>query len=259
VPRPIGDWTLDKLKILESYLPGYLQATTAALERIYIDAFAGPGTNQLESGEIVDGSPLIAAKAVAKNGTRFTRLFFVERDPRVAAELRGLLADSGTEGRAQVLEGDVNTKLPALLQTLPQRSPTFVFIDPTGIEPRWSTIVSLATKRTELLVNFPLGMSINRNAVRSSEKMDAYFGSSEWRTIFESPGIGRARRLLDLYKTRLAQLGYVHAVDDDRLVKTLDNHKLYYMMFVSKVPTAKKIMDWVFKQPDAHGQHRMSL
>ncbi len=259
MPRPIGDWTLDKLKILDSYLPGYLQATTTALERIYIDAFAGPGKNQLETGEIVDGSPLIAANAVAKNGTRFTRLFFFEQDPRIAAELRRLITDSGIEDRARVLEGDVNTKLPALLQTLPERSPTFVFIDPTGIEPRWTTIVSLATRRTELLINFPLGMSINRNALRSIEKMDTYFGSAEWRTIFESPGTGRARRLLDFYKTRLAQLGYIHPVENDRLVKTLDNRKLYYMIFVSKVPIAKRIMSWVFKQPDSRGQQRMDF
>ena len=42
MPRRVGDWTLDKLKILEQYLPAYLSATQTAIERIYIDPFAGP-------------------------------------------------------------------------------------------------------------------------------------------------------------------------------------------------------------------------
>ena len=60
MPRIVGDWTLDKLKIIEQYLPAYLTATQRALERVYIDAFAGPGRNEIKgSGDIVDGSPLI--------------------------------------------------------------------------------------------------------------------------------------------------------------------------------------------------------
>ena len=45
MPRIVGDWTLDKLKIIEQYLPAYLTATQRATERIYIDGFAGPGRN----------------------------------------------------------------------------------------------------------------------------------------------------------------------------------------------------------------------
>ena len=57
--RDVGDWTREKLKLLELYLPGYLSATTKAQDRIYIDGFAGPGKNQLRSAprEIIDGSP----------------------------------------------------------------------------------------------------------------------------------------------------------------------------------------------------------
>jgi three-Cys-motif partner protein len=259
VPRPIGEWTRDKLKILEAYLPGYLQATTRTVERIYIDGFAGPGSNRLDTGEIIDGSPLIAVKASAHNGTRFSRLFFIERDPANIAELRAALAEIGSNDRCVVLPGDVNVELPKLLQSLPPLSPIFVFLDPAGIDPAWDTVVSLATRRTELLINFPLGMSINRNAMRSPARMDAYFGTPEWRQVFSSPGTGRVRRILDFYKERLATLGYTHTIDDDKLVKTLHNQKLYYLMFVSKTEVARKIMDWVFKQPDSRGQQRLDL
>jgi three-Cys-motif partner protein len=254
MPRPVGHWTQDKLKILAQYLPGYLGATTRALERIYVDAFAGPGLNRLRgSSRIIDGSPLVALGARAQNRTKFDRLFFIERDAATAAELRDVLKTRDKAQRARVIAGDVNEELPKLVAKLSQRSPIFVFLDPDGIEPRWSTIEAIAPWRTELLINFPLGMSINRNP--DSRKVDAYFGTNGWREPWDSSR--RTSALLQFYKERLGDLGYLHTTEDNRLVKTSGNRRLYYLVFVSKVPVAKGIMTWVFNQPDAAGQARM--
>jgi three-Cys-motif partner protein len=251
MPREVGSWTRDKLKILTQYLSGYLGATTRALERIYVDAFAGPGLNHLKGRNLtIDGSPLIALDASASNGTKFDRLFFIERDPATAAELRDVLSTRDQAKRATVIAGDVNEELPKLITKLAVQSPTFVFVDPEGIEPRWTTIEAIAPWRTELLINFPFGMSINRNL--DSAKVTAYFGTDRWRDLGPSPGA-----MLRLYKERLAELGYTYAPEDDRLVKTSRGQRLYYLVHVSKVPVAKKIMRWVFDQPDAAGQARM--
>jgi len=256
MPRQVGAWTQDKLKILEQYLPGYLGATTKALERIYIDAFAGPGLNRLRGRNLtIDGSPLIALHARASNGTKFDRLFFIERDPTVAAELRGVLKGRDQTQRVSVIEGDVNEELPKLIITLPLRSPTFVFVDPDGIEPQWTTIEAIAPWRTELLINFPLGMSINRNP--DSAKVNAYFGTNRWREPWKSPR--RTSALLQFYKERLRELGYLYTTEDNRLVKTSGERRLYYLVFVSKVDVAKTIMTWVLKQPDSAGQTRMGI
>ena len=131
MPREVGSWTQDKLKILQQYLPVYLLATTRALEGIYIDAFAGPGLNRLRGkSRTIDGSPLIALDACARNGMKFDRLFFIERDPAVAAELRDVLKTRDKTQRASVISGDVNKELPKLITKIPRRSPTFVFVDP---------------------------------------------------------------------------------------------------------------------------------
>jgi three-Cys-motif partner protein len=258
MPRQVGSWTQDKLKILEQYLPGYLGATTRARERIYVDAFAGPGLNRLRGRSLtIDGSPLIALDACAQNGTKFDRLFFIERDPAIAAELRSVLNTRDQTQRASVIVGDVNEELPKLVAKLPPWSPIFVFLDPDGIEPRWTTIEAIAPWKTELLINFPLGMSINRNP--DSAKVTAYFGTDLWRKLWNSRRPGRAAALLQLYKERLAELGYPYATDDDRLVKTSGGRRLYYLVFVSKVHVAKTIMTWVLRQPDSAGQARMDI
>lgn len=254
MPRSAGPWAKNKLKLLELYLPGYLQATTKTLDRIYIDAFAGPGRNQIRgSDEIVDGSPLIALDAVAMDsGSRFTELYFIEQEEEVAQELREAIASRGDQ-RARVIVGDTNIELPRLVRSLNRRAPTFVFLDTESIDPAWATIEAIAPWRTELLINFPLGMAINRNP--DSGKVDAYFGTNAWREHWERRDV---RGLLDFYKDNLHKLGYVHQISDDRLVKSGSGSHLYYLIPVSKVAAAATIWQWVFSQPDASGQSRFA-
>ena len=64
---------------------------------------------------------------------------------------------------------------------------------------------------------------------------------------------------MTFYQERLAGLGYVHQVDDPRLIRDDGNRNLYYLILASKVRAAKTIMDWVFQQPDAQGQSRFKL
>ena len=258
MPRHVGDWTRDKLKILELYLGGYLQATTNARERIYIDGFAGPGTNQLRSTrQIIDGSPMIALKARAHNGTRFTRLYFIKSDPELATELEETLLAEGPDSRWTIVRGDVNEMLAEVVRSQPRLSPILIFLDTVGIDPRWATIEAVAHWKVEFLINFPLGMSIKRNW-RSSKNVD-YFGTDECLPILQSGRIGRTRELLDLYNRQLASLGLVYSPSNDRLIRTQHNHSLYYLLLASKVPAAEAIMNWVFNQPGFDGQGRLQI
>ena len=258
MPREVGPWTKDKLKILSQYLPAYLTATHRATERVYIDAFAGPGTNTLQrTREIIDGSPLIALSARGKNGARgFDRLYFIERSNDLADELKKEIEFRGENRRATVIVGDVNIELPRLIRNINERSPTFVLLDTEGIDPTWETIQSLVTHRTELLINFPLGMSINRNP--DSAKTEAYFGTPEWRQLWMTNRRSRTG-LIDFYVERLKNLGWKYPVNDPRLVKDDGNRNLYYLLFASKVDIGKRIMDSVFGQPDSLGQARFKM
>ena len=257
--RDVGDWTREKLKLLELYLPGYLNATTRAQDRIYIDGFAGPGKNQLRSAprEIIDGSPLIALNAVGKNAeVRFSELYFIESEPEAAAVLRREIEERG-DRRATVITGDVNIELPRIVQGLNKRAPTFVFLDTEGIEPCWDTIEAIAPWKTELLINFPLGTAINRNP--DSPKVTKYFGTPDWRYLWDRRD---TRGLLDLYKARLTNIGYVEQVEHDRLVAREPGgggQHYYYLVPVSKHKAAIRIWNWVLKQPEASGQTRLGL
>lgn len=256
MPRTVGDWTRDKLKILEDYLPAYLGATTKALERIYVDGFAGPGTNILQrERKVIDGSPLIALSARALSGTRFSHLYFIEKDHDLAAELERSVAERGESSRVTVICGDANVELPKAVQVHHKLAPIFVFLDPQGIDPRWDTIQAIAQWKTELPINFPFGMAINRNL--QSPKVSAYFGNDEWQQFWRLSGRTPTRELLDHYKNGLASLGYKYTTTVDRLIKTQGNTRLYYLVFVSKVDVGAQIMNSVLRQPDARGQGQL--
>lgn len=258
MPREVGAWTRDKLKVVEDYLPPYLTATQKAIERVYIDAFAGPGKNILKrTGETIDGSPLIALSAKGHDGRGFDRLFFIDNDPGAVAELQAEVALRNATKRTTVIPGDVNVVLPLLMKGINKRSPTFVFLDTEDIEPRWKTIQSLAEWRTELLINFPLGMGINRNP--DSIKTPAYFGTKDWRSYWDGGRVSRTSGLVGFYLKRLAELGWKEQPTHSRLVKDDGNRNLYYLLFASKDPAGRRIMNWALDQPDATGQGRFSL
>ena len=93
----------------------------------------------------------------------------------------------------------------------------------------------------------------------NSAKVTEYFGTDAWRPIWESAKSGRLRELLDLYKGRLRALGYEYTTDVDPLITATRGQQLYYLIFVSKVEPAKRIMKWVQQQPDSAGQLRFGF
>ena len=255
MPRDAGPWVREKLRLLGLYLPGYLQATTRARDRIYIDGFAGPGWNRIrESGDLVAGSPLIALDAGGTdNQPPFTKLIFIEGDQATADEFAAAIEARGTDRTWEIVVGDVNEKLPTVVRMLPKQAPAFVFLGTQGIDPRWGTIEAISTWRTELLINFPLGMAINRNP--DSAKVTEYFGTKEWRPWWER----RRSAVVDFYRNRLMEIGYAEQPKDSRLINTQGEfgQHLYYLIPASKHAASRQIWDWILKQPAESGQGRL--
>ena len=95
-PLPVnvgGQWTIDKLDILEEYLNAYTTALKNQPFRLmYIDAFAGTGEISVRREDkdvraFIEGSARRAIKIADKP---FDRLVFVEKDPQRFARLDSL-------------------------------------------------------------------------------------------------------------------------------------------------------------------------
>ena len=121
----------------------------------------------------------------------------------------------------------------------------------------WSTIEALArTKVVEILINFPLGMAIQRLMIRSGAipmgwqiSLDTFFGAPDWRDLAYEQETGlfgqemrkvsdSSVRLLEWYRNRL-RTAFGH-VSTARLIKNTRGNPLYYLIWAGPHATALK-------------------
>lgn len=272
----VGPWAREKLGALGEYLNFY---TTVLKNQshwcrgtIYIDAFAGPGRSKVrqipkatnpqhenlfdeivpmveaveEADEFLKGSPRVALDIKYP----FSSYTFIERNPVRVAELHALAEEYGDKRRIVVKEGDASAELLAILSSKTDwRSYRgVVFVDPFGMHIPWSTLEALAkTTVFEVIINFPLGMAIQRFLVRTGDvpanwaaTLDDFFGSPDWREhayeakegLFGSSTTKQedsGKRLLEWYLQRLKD-AFGH-VSPARLIRNTKGGHLYYLIW----------------------------
>jgi three-Cys-motif partner protein len=284
----VGPWAREKLDALREYLNFY---TTVLKNQshwlrgtIFFDAFAGPGLSRVRkkddliepvslfgadaetakaSAEFLKGSPRVALEII----NPFGRYIFVERDPQRAAELKSLQTEYGEKFSIEVKEDDANTALNEWLESgidwHVHRA--VVFLDPFGMQVPWTTIEGLAaTQAIEVLINFPMGMAVNRLLTRSGEidigwqaSLDAFFGSGEWRAIaYEQKtdlfGAHRdktddaSQKILEWYRARLSEaFGHVSGA---RLIRNTRGNPLYYLIWAGPNATGLKGAEHILRK-----------
>jgi three-Cys-motif partner protein len=292
-PKDAGvvPWAREKLDALGQYLNFY---TTVLKNQghwlrgtFYVDAFAGPGLSRIRTKskaseppglfgpdpesdaaetEFLKGSPRVALDIANPFGSHL----FVERAPQRIAELQAIKAEYADRRRIKVQEGDANAALQAWSASGIdwQHHRGVVFLDPFGMQVPWSTIEALAkTKAIEVLINFPLGMAIQRLLTRSGEipegwqmSLDTFFGSPEWRNIAYEEGedlfgpktrkvSDAGARLLEWHRGRLRQaFGHVSTA---RLIKNMRGNPLYYLIWAGPNATSLKGAEHILRKGES--------
>ncbi len=206
-----GDWTKDKLDILEGYLKAYTTALKKQSFKLwYVDAFAGTGYINLDSGDVTQSKLLISEEGqanemanVLKGSTRlalevedkpFDEFIFIEQNPEYAIELSSLRQEFN-DRNIQVIPGDANKFLQNWCQSQNKRLGTpwrgeraVIFLDPFASQVDWQTVQLISeTKSVDLWILFPLS-ALSRMLPKEREPDDAnadhldrVFGGSKWR------------------------------------------------------------------------------
>jgi len=280
----VGPWARQKLDGLEAYLHAYTQALKKKpFDLVFIDAFAGAGRSKIRNAwkgadaedlqllddsfmedreQFIEGSPRRALKLQ----NPFSKYFFFDVDRRRAQLLTELRSEY--QGRHIEIEvGDANALIRRLVPHLNRWNTRGVaFLDPYGPHLRWQTVETLgATGKFEVIVNFPLGMAINRLITRSGRipenwraDLNGCFGTTDWEnlaysdeeTLFGNTDRRKvddaAARLLDLYVSRLeAAFGHVATPS---VVRNTRGMPIYYMLWAGPHPLGRKIADEILKK-----------
>lgn len=243
--RPVGPWSKDKHHFLSRYLDAFTTSMRVQWKgRLhYIDLFSGPGVCKIrETDELIDGSPLLAAKLKYK----FAQLHLCDLDPRCTSSLDARLQAIQQPREPDVQTGDANECVHEIVGKIPSRGClSLAFLDPAGLHLHYSTLQALASRKVDLIIFFPDRIDALRNWERyykdkPDSNLDAVLGPGvEWRSQLENAN-DRAAKLTEMYESQLDKLGY-HYRTTRRVM--YEGKRLYKLIFCSKDPMGLQIWE----------------
>ena len=172
------------------------------------------------------------------------------------------------ENKVRVRQGDANQILRERLISNREidwkKTRAVVFLDPFGLQVPWSTIQDLAaTHAIEVIINFPMGMAIQRFLECGGDIpperqaiLDEYFGTHDWysavyqikQDLFDKKlekVSDAGDRLTKWYRDRLRS-AFGYAVTP-RLVRNSNDGHLYYLLWAGPNGVGAKIADHILK------------
>ncbi len=271
--RPSGQWVIEKLDYLYRYIDVFEKSMhNKWLIRNYIDLLAGPGKNRIRNtNQIILGSPLIALTTQFP----FTGYYFVDIDPNNITALKERCNASPLINSIHIETGDCNVIIDKVINQISStqdQSLNLAFLDPEGLELEWSSVKKLAgIRKMDLVINYPQG-GLNRMMTKvyrdtGNNIVDLFFGSQDWRKVYSrfksQHKSGLHRDLIDLYKSKLQNLGYAEVKGGEEtggneplIRNTRRNAPLYRLIFASKNPLGEKFWRSITKR-DVYGQRRL--
>jgi three-Cys-motif partner protein len=261
----IGPWTEKKLKFVLNYLLAYsniLDRTGYYPDYRFIDAFCGNGFCARRSdGNIIRGSAVVSLCI----NPPFKKYYFIDSDRTKTTELQKTIDIKFTKlkNNISVYCGDANKIISEVLNDIPDNIPFMALLDPQAGDLEWDTIIKISQKnKSEILINFPFGMAINRSMPLVSgesvdeEKISLIFGNNDWKSVYSerrsrsiSPMTARDK-YLNLYLNGLIALDYrFYCVKN---IKNSQGSHIYYLIFASKnIKGLEKIKDeFVKNEPE---------
>jgi three-Cys-motif partner protein len=247
IVRPVGPWSQDK----HYFLRRYIDAFTVAMRNKpwsglhYIDLFCGPGIEFVKEKGLDWGSPLIAAQSPIP----FARLHLCDINRKYHDTLAKRLHNFKQPQSPQLICGDTNQIVEQVITTIPNKSLSIAFLDPTGLHLQFKTLRSLSTRRVDFIIFFPDHLDALRNwrkvyAGKPDSNLDLVLGGAPWRGQLENaPREKWAQVLRDLYVNQIRGLGYEHFAFER--ISMPNGRLLYQLIFCSRDNTGLKIWNGI--------------
>lgn len=266
-----GEWTIQKLHIIENYLNAYTTALkNRKVKKVYIDGFAGSGKTELKCKSndeqhpiIVDGSALLSLKY------DFDEYYFLELDTDRIKLLRKNVELNFPEKMDKVhfISGDCNEKLSKVLSRITVYHRCLMFLDPYALELKWETLEKISKCGVvDLWYLFPLSvvrlMAKNKNIPESNKDkvnsilgtdawLDELFVESEQLILFGEPEFERIEydKVLDYIKNRFATIFPFVSPNSKILKNETKNAPMFMLCFMmtNESESAQKLASRIVK------------
>lgn len=278
-----GPWAIEKWNCLQNYLEAYTKVflNQDHWKIYYIDAFAGTGRASIRSEtsevslfrsvtedpdylEFANGSALRALNTE----NPFDGYLFIELNKKRAKKLEESIENHPRKNLCRIRVGSAKEILLERFIENPKISKNntraICFLDPFGMQVDWVLLEKIAQLGfVEVMINFPLGMAIQRLLPRKGAptsaniiKLNHFFGGSDWyenayQTNQDLFGESSEKsqdadtRILHWYNRKLEKaFGYVAT---PRLIRNRTGGHLYYLMWAGPHSKGFEIADHVMK------------
>lgn len=239
-------WSESKAQLITKYLQFFVYITHHGT---YIDAFAGPQTDQSDQAW--------TAQLVLSNEPKWFRKFYLfDKSPKQIEQLHQL-ADEHRDRDVQVFEGDCNHTLPSVLPagSIGEREATFCLLDQRTFECKWQLCQHISQLRTGsmkveqfyFLANDWLPRAFaGISTLEGEERVAAWVGQPDWRPVAQLRPFERAELFVHKFKD---ELGYRWVVPWPIYERSTGIGKImYWMIHASDHPEAPKQMARAYSQ-----------
>ena len=235
----VGDWALDK----HSTLCKYTHICQAVRRKFtlsgatYIDLYCGAGKARIrDSGQIVDGSPMVAAKKARSTRSDFRTIYIADADATKLEACSARLSDEGF--KVEAFHGRSEDTVHEVLERLHPAAFHFAFLDPFSIDLPFSVIEALAQLRCIDIMLLISDMDLIRNV--ENEHIDAKRARLDrfapgWRSALDlhQPKRNLARAVLEYWRTQVDCLGLKRPAEI-RPIKAGKHSHIYHLALLSQ-------------------------
>jgi three-Cys-motif partner protein len=241
-----GDWTLDKHERLRKYVVSAHGARRHFEGRTtYIDLYCGPGRSRIrETGQIVDGSPLVAWDAGAQHDDQFAEFFLADANAQFLDAAQKRLLERGA--RVRTFPGEAHTVIDQVIASLDPRGLHLALLDPYNLGALPFGVIEKLVRapHMDLIVHVSAG-DLARNLpiyLKSDgpKHLDAF--APGWRSSVDTAQKQELVRhaIFRYWLDRIKALG----TSPSELIEGVENSKhvdLYWLVFVSRHKLAHKL------------------
>lgn len=245
----VGAWATDKLERLRKYVDASRAARRKFVQgsggATYIDLFCGSGRSIIrETGNVIDGSPLVAFKSAVSGGVPFSEIHIADLSESKCAATKSRISAAG--GSASIYVGKAEDTVAPIVTKLNPYGLHFAFLDPYNLQDLPFSVLEEFSrlKRIDLLIHVSaqdLQRNLHLYMAPGDDRLERF--APGWRGVVDLNQSKQAIRaaILSYWASRVEALGLPPAQHAQLVSGTTKNQRLYWLVFASRSDFAKRL------------------
>lgn len=247
----VGAWAMEKHQRLRRYVDISRATRRKWIQRqngaTYIDLYCGTGRAVIrDTGEKIDGSPLIAFKCARDGGVPFSEIHIADASEESCRAAQQRIIRLGGTSFAEV--GPAAETAARIVKQLNPYGLHFAFLDPYNLQDLPFSVIEAFSqlKYIDMLIHVSaqdLQRNLDAYSISGDSPLDAF--APGWRKAIDlrQSKVATRAALIAYWASSMEAVGLPPAERAELVSGTTKNQRLYWLVFVSRSEFAKGLWD----------------